>query len=76
MYRLEKKNLELRDKVENLERQAKKNNIVIFGINKPFHQTSPYDICQEVSEILQIDLSESDVSDIYSLGKIGILISK
>lgn len=66
---LEKENLNLKDKIELLERNQKQNNIVIFGLNKKSDEVTVENICQEIKTRLDINLTEADVNNIYSLGK-------
>lgn len=67
--KLEKENKQLKDKIEILERQHKRNNIIIFGINKPAHEISAEYICHEINSLLEINLVEEDISDVYPLGR-------
>ncbi|KAK9873648.1 hypothetical protein WA026_023512 [Henosepilachna vigintioctopunctata] len=45
-----------------------KKNIIIFGLEKPFEVTPAF-ICEEIRRLLQVELKESDISDLYQLGK-------
>ncbi|KAK9873699.1 hypothetical protein WA026_023860 [Henosepilachna vigintioctopunctata] len=45
-----------------------KKNIIIFGLEKPL-EVSPAFICEEIRRLLQVELKESDISDLYQLGK-------
>lgn len=67
---LEKENLGLRDQVEVLERNQKKNTILIFGLNKPVEERSISLFCDEIGNLLDIQISEADIKDFYSLGKL------
>lgn len=64
---LEKENLHLRSKIEYLERDRKKNNVVIFGLKLETDITLT-SICRELSKLLDITLKENDVNDVFSLG--------
>ncbi|KAJ8967343.1 hypothetical protein NQ314_002948 [Rhamnusium bicolor] len=64
---LEKENLNLKTKIEILETRDKRNNIIIFGINKP-DTISPQFICQKLNHLLDTDLTELDLNNAYSLG--------
>ncbi|KAJ8965829.1 hypothetical protein NQ314_003876 [Rhamnusium bicolor] len=65
---LEKENLNLKTKIEILETRDKKNNIIIFGINKPVDTISPQFICQKLNHLLDTDLTELDLNNAHSLG--------
>lgn len=65
---LEEENLNLKNKIENLETRDKKNNIIVFGINKPEDTLSPQYICQKLNHLLDIDLTELDLNNAYPLG--------
>ncbi|KAK9879993.1 hypothetical protein WA026_008506 [Henosepilachna vigintioctopunctata] len=45
-----------------------KKHIIIFGLEKPL-EVSPAFICEEIRRLLQVELKESDISDLYQLGK-------
>lgn len=66
---LEKENQELRDKIELLERNSKKNNLVIFGLNRNTSDITTQLVCAEVKRLLDIDLFESDLNNVYPLGQ-------
>ncbi|KAJ8960093.1 hypothetical protein NQ317_014279, partial [Molorchus minor] len=53
-----------------IEQQNKKNNIVIFGIKKSRSDITPQYICQKLNELLDIELNELDISNLYSLGNV------
>lgn len=64
---LEVENACLKKTIENLEIKNRKNNIVLFGFPKDAIKDLPK-ICQDLSKILKIKLTESDISDVYCLG--------
>ncbi|KAK9878334.1 hypothetical protein WA026_021349 [Henosepilachna vigintioctopunctata] len=51
-----------------LKESLTKKNIIIFGLEKPFEVTPAF-ICEEIRRLLQVELKESDISDLYQLGK-------
>lgn len=65
--KLEKENIAIKNKVELLERSGKKNNFIIFGLKKPAEVNINF-ICLEVNRLLNINLTESDFSDVFCLG--------
>ncbi|KAG5897229.1 hypothetical protein JTB14_023648 [Gonioctena quinquepunctata] len=65
---LETENSILKLEIEKLERQQKKGNIVIFGLNKERHEITFDVIRNELKSLLQIDVSLNQIKDIYSLG--------
>lgn len=67
---LEKEKLELSNKVELLERESKKKNLVIFGLNRNPREVSAASICREIKQLLNVQLIESDISNIFTLGNV------
>ncbi|XP_045475253.1 uncharacterized protein LOC123681086 [Harmonia axyridis] len=65
---LEKENKQLLDRVEYLERKCYKNNIVIYGLQNG-ENVSTEGVIGEVNRLLETDIAESDISDIYQLGR-------
>lgn len=66
---LEVENQILNEKVENLERNSRNNNLIIYGLNKcPSDITSEF-ICNQIKILVGIDLQESDINNFYTLGK-------
>lgn len=66
---LEKENVELKSKVENLERVNKKNNIIVFGIPSTKEAIAEGHSLEELNNILTTNIQQSDISDIYPLGR-------
>lgn len=66
---LEEENRELKAKLEQIERQSKVNNIVIFGLNKPLPEISVEFLCSEIKKLLKVNLLPSDINNFYPLGK-------
>lgn len=67
---LEVENCHLSNKIETLEILNKKNNIIIFGLDKPELQT-PNQICQELKNCLKIDVELTDLNNAYPLKTTG-----
>lgn len=67
---LEKENSELKEEVEYLKRGQIKKNIVIFGLNKKREEIRAENLCQDLKELVGVDLEVSDFGDIYPLGKV------
>lgn len=67
---LEKENIDLKNKVEILERDSRKNNLIIFGLDINYKEVSVKSICNRLKQLLGIDLSETDINNIYPLGKV------
>ncbi|KAK9892151.1 hypothetical protein WA026_018354 [Henosepilachna vigintioctopunctata] len=67
--KLERENKILKEKIEALEKQNIKNNLVIFGLPNKHDEVTAQSVVQEINRLLQIELSESDINDVYSLGK-------
>lgn len=65
---IEKENQILRNKLKQIEKSSRRNNIVIFGLNKS-QQVTPEYICQEISKLLDISLESQDVNNVYPLGR-------
>lgn len=66
---LEKENSDLKEKLEYVDRENRKNNIIIFGLNKSVKETTPQLICEELHRVLNVELKESDIDNCYKLGK-------
>ncbi|KAJ8982402.1 hypothetical protein NQ317_017204 [Molorchus minor] len=66
---LENENLLLKNKVEELDRNSRQKNIIIFGLNKKTDEIAPEYICQELKTLLDVNVTASSISNIYSLGK-------
>lgn len=64
---LEEENRELKLKLEQTERRLKKNNLIIFGLEKQEKDTNF--LCAEIKKVLKVDLSASEINNFYSLGK-------
>lgn len=67
---LEQENECLKSRVEILERNSKKNNIIIHGLQTST-LSSTDSFCQEVSKLLNIKLNPSDINDAFVLGNQG-----
>lgn len=66
---VEKENEVLRNKIESLERNQRKNNIIVFGIERSENYINADYIIALIKDLLNIELVESDISDVYPLGK-------
>lgn len=66
---LEKENQNLRRKVEILERNTKKNNIVVFGLHKGKEEFSVDNICNKLNSHLGVRITRADINDTYLLGR-------
>ncbi|CAH1112580.1 unnamed protein product [Psylliodes chrysocephalus] len=64
-------NQELKKHVKLLELNQKKNNLLIFGIDKPIKERSIAYVCAEIGQRLGNNLIKSDINDLYSLGKLS-----
>lgn len=65
---LETENHCLRRTIEDLEIKNRKNNIILFGLQKEIVKDIPK-LCQKLNELLNIRLTESEINDAYCLGK-------
>ncbi|CAH1101270.1 unnamed protein product [Psylliodes chrysocephalus] len=61
-------NTGLKRSIENLERNLKKNNLVIFGLNLTPEEVSVQNKCNKLNTILETNLNSSVISDLYLLG--------
>lgn len=66
---LERENCELREEVEGLKRKQNKKNILIFGLNKKEDEITPQSVCDDLSVLIGVQLKESDIGDVYPLGR-------
>lgn len=65
---LEDQNNKLKNRILHLERKTRKNNIVIFGISET--EINLWEaVIRLFKNILQIEILESDINDIYRVGK-------
>ncbi|CAH1102354.1 unnamed protein product [Psylliodes chrysocephalus] len=65
---VEKENEFLKDKIETLEQNSKKKNIILFGLNTTNSERTVSYVCELMKDKLGISIREEDVSDLYSLG--------
>lgn len=66
---LERENLELKEQLELSKRQQNKNNLIIFGLKKRSEKVTTALVCEELTRLLEVGLVESDIGDLYPLGK-------
>jgi hypothetical protein len=68
--KLEKQNCDLRNKIDQLDNNCRKNNILVFGLSESTNGESPEAVFAEfVSSKLQVDLSPHALSNVYRVGK-------
>lgn len=63
---LEKENLQLREQLELVERNNKKNSILIYGLELGENNTI-VNLCEKLTNLLEINLLPSDINDFYCL---------
>ncbi|KAL3283731.1 hypothetical protein HHI36_024231 [Cryptolaemus montrouzieri] len=66
---VEIENRELRDRIERLERESKRGNIIIFGLDKEVSYISSELVCETLNSSLKIDLSGADIADVHTIGR-------
>lgn len=67
---IEEENKDLKQKVEDLEKKNRINNLVISGLKKPRNGLlTPGFICDEINGRLNSDLKETEIKNLYFLGK-------
>lgn len=71
---LEVENDRLSNKIESIERETKKKNIVIFGLNIPEQDVSSEIVTQKLNKVLNTNLNPDNISYLHTLGKNGIKI--
>lgn len=67
--KLERENSELKEKIEQLERNSKSNNIVIFGLPVEENQISAERVRNKLNSLLGININKQDINNIYKIGK-------
>ncbi|KAL3279507.1 hypothetical protein HHI36_017016 [Cryptolaemus montrouzieri] len=65
---VERENAELREKIEKLERDTRKRNVVIFGLDKAESDFSYEFVRDSLASLFKVEIENSDVSDFYPLG--------
>lgn len=65
---LEKENRQLKNKVEILDRESRRNNLVIFGLNSVPREVSVDFISSQIKQLLDVQLDESNINNLYKLG--------
>lgn len=63
---LENENIQLKNKLEFLERDQKKNNILVYGLELAEDFTVD-DVCEILSQSLEVSISHFDINDLYIL---------
>lgn len=66
---IEEENTILKNKVEYLERETKRKNIIIFGLDKEPEEININFVCTEIKKLLDVTIEQSDISDVYPLGR-------
>lgn len=64
--KLENENQNLQNKVEILEREIKKNSVLIYGLEVQENNTSQT-VCDKLCQLLEIDISPADIKECYWL---------
>ncbi|CAG9817343.1 unnamed protein product [Phaedon cochleariae] len=59
----------LKDRCVNLERKARRNNIILFGIKVEDNSELVPTVLQTLNEILEIEIKVSDINNIYKIGR-------
>ncbi|CAH1100259.1 unnamed protein product [Psylliodes chrysocephalus] len=66
---LEDDNRRIKNNLENLEKQLKNTNVLIFGLGKFQPKPPRREICKVLGELLQTDVTSEDIKNLYFLGK-------
>lgn len=67
---LEVENTLLKKQIEYLDRENRKNNIAIFGLNhRKDTQVNESFVCNELNRFLGVQLKETDIANVFPLGK-------
>lgn len=66
---LEKENTELKQRIEILDRNNRKNNIVVYGLVKTREEISVENLCNQLNSKLDVGITKADISNSYPLGK-------
>ncbi|KAL3267684.1 hypothetical protein HHI36_006818 [Cryptolaemus montrouzieri] len=66
---VEIENRELRDRIERLERESKRKNIIIFGLDKEESDISSELVCVTLNSSLKIDLWGADIADVHPIDR-------
>ncbi|CAH1105643.1 unnamed protein product [Psylliodes chrysocephalus] len=66
---LQKENQLLKEEIEILKQQNKKNSIVIFGLQNIQDNLNIQYICSHIKSLLDIDIKPSEINEFYTLGK-------
>lgn len=66
---LSQENTELKEKLETIERHQRKNNIIIFGLDREEEQLNINSFLNKLNNYLTTDIKQPDLNNIYLLGK-------
>ncbi|KAL3269405.1 hypothetical protein HHI36_008475, partial [Cryptolaemus montrouzieri] len=66
---VEIENREHRDRIERPERESKRKNIIIFGLDKEASDISSELVCETLNSSLKIDLSGAHTADVHPIGR-------
>ncbi|KAL3279093.1 hypothetical protein HHI36_016607 [Cryptolaemus montrouzieri] len=68
LEQVEKENSRLKEKLEILERNSKKKSLIVFGLNEEPRDISLGSISETLKSLLKVEIKDTDISDLYSLG--------
>ncbi|KAG5867091.1 hypothetical protein JTB14_007101 [Gonioctena quinquepunctata] len=66
---LERENSEIKEELEYLKRAQNKKNIVVFGLKKKREEVVAEILCEDLRDLLGVNLDTKDFVDVYPLGK-------
>lgn len=72
IQKIENNQQNLEERCKKLEKNLRKNNILIFGLNKPDSIPLPKYVIDNLSQLLDIDINERDINNLYQLRNVKI----
>ncbi|KAK9871588.1 hypothetical protein WA026_012968 [Henosepilachna vigintioctopunctata] len=66
---VEEENTSLKARIEKLEKQSRRKNLIVFGLNKKPEDITLKSVCETLGPLLNEDISERDITDLYPLGR-------
>lgn len=66
---LEEENLSLKKEIEHINKENKKNAIIILCLNQPQEKLTTEIICWDINKLLEVGLEPNDYNVFYRLGK-------
>lgn len=69
LNKVEKQNKLFEEKIEQLERKSRENNIIIFGLKHPAQNISLDFLTSELKKLIGVEVKETDLKNYYTLGK-------